>query len=130
MTKIELWKDKEQGILDPVLFSKTAEVLAKDIGDDGRNRKNKNSQLRRYFDEVVRLNNLAATGDLPMEQILPQLHMLIAKVVYAQGRDLVTSGFVEMIKSGIGQVETREDLQAFTNFLESFMGYYKIYGPK
>ncbi len=132
MAKIELWKDKEQGVLDPALFSRTAEELAKKIGNQGKEKKgkNKNSQVRRYFDEVVRLNTLAMTGDLPMAQVLPQVHMLIAKVVYAQGRDLVTTSFVEMMKSGITQIETREDLQVFTNFLESFMGYYKVYGPK
>jgi len=132
MSGIELWKDREKRLLDPTLFSTKAEKLAKELGEQGKQgkEKNKNTQVRRYFDEVVRLNGLAATEDGPMAQILPQLHMLIAKVVYAQGRDLVTHSFVEMMKSGIEQVETREDLQAFTNFLESFMGYYKVYGPK
>ena len=131
MTSIKLWKDKEKQLLDPKLFSKNAEDLAQLIGTEGKTdrNKNKNSQVRRYFDEVVRLNTMAQSGDTAMEQILPQVHMLVAKVVYAKGRKLVTDSFVEMIKSGVEQIRDRKDLQVFTNFLESFMGFYKVYGP-
>ena len=126
---ISLWKDKDKQLLDPKLFSKTAEEMAMLIGEEGGKSKNKNSQVRRYFDEVVRLNALAQAGDAPMEQILPQVHMLIAKLVYAKGRKLVTDSFVEMMRRGIEQIEDKKDLQVFTNFLESFMGFYKVYGP-
>jgi len=131
MAGIRLWKDKPTEKLDPELFSKTAEKLAREIGEEGGRNKNKNSQVRRYFDEVVRLNTLAQEGDEERMkyQVLPQVHMLVAKVVYAKGRKLVTDSFVNMMKSGIEQIEDRKDLQVFTNFLESFMGYYKMHGP-
>jgi len=131
MTTIKLWKDKIKGQLDPRLFSKIAKDLAKSIGEDGGRNKNKNSQVRRYFDEIVRLNTQVQQADENQfrYQILPQVHMLIAKVVYAKGRKLVTDSFVEMMKSGIEQIQDRKDLQVFKNFLESFMGFYKIYGP-
>jgi len=131
MATITLWKDKTKELLDPALFSGTAEERAQQIGLEGKTdkNKNKNSQVRRYFDEVVRLNTLAQTGDLPMEQVLPQVHMLIAKLVYAQGRKLVTDSFVAMMKSGINQIKDKKDLQVFANFLESFMGFYKMHGP-
>ena len=132
MINYSLWKDKSKEQLDPLLFSKTADELAKKIADDGGKAKNKNSQVRRYFDEIVRLNDLAQQGDEEhmQFQILPQVHMLIAKVVYAQGRKLVTHSFVELMKNGIEQIQDRKDLQIFTNFLESFMGFYKVYKPK
>ena len=129
-----LWKDKGKRELDPLLFSSIAEKLARDIGQEGKERKgkNKNSQVRRYFDEVVRLNTIAQGGnDEDMQyRVLPQLHMLISKVVYARGRNLITQSFEDMMKTGINQVKDREDLQVLTNFLESFMGFYKVYGPK
>ena len=133
--RIKLWLDKDKGRLDPKLFSVKAEELAKQIGTEGRKdrNKNKNSQIRRYFDEIVRLNTLAQEKDKDDEwmqyKVLPQVHMLVAKVVYAQGRNLVTQSFVDMMKSGIEQIENRKDMQVFTNFLESFMGYYKMHGP-
>lgn len=131
---ITLWKDKANKKLEPTLFSVTAEKLATEIGNDGRNRDitgdNKSTQLRRYFDEVVRLNTQAKAKGADMELILPQVHMLVAKVVYAQGRKLVSSSFVEMMKSGINQINDKDDLQVFANFFESFIGFYKMHGPK
>lgn len=131
---ITLWKDKASKKLEPTLFSVTAEKLAQDIGKDGRDSKitgdNKSTQLRRYFEEVVRLNTQAKAKGADMDLILPQVHMLVAKVVYAQGRKLVSSSFVEMMKSGINQINDKDDLQVFANFFESFIGFYKMHGPK
>jgi len=128
---VKLWQDKSKERLDPKLFSDTAERLAREIGEDGGRNRNKNSQIRRYFDEVVRLNTLAQQGDEEHMRysVLPQVHMLVAKVVYAQGRKLVTQSFVDMMKESINQITDRKDMQVFTNFLESFMGFYKVYGP-
>jgi CRISPR-associated protein Csm2 len=131
---ITLWKDKANNKLEPTLFSETAEKLATEIGNDGRNRDitgdNKSTQLRRYFDEVVRLNTQAKAKGADMDLILPQVHMLVAKIVYAQGRKLVSSSFVEMMKSGINQINDKDDLQVFANFFESFIGFYRMHGPK
>jgi CRISPR-associated protein Csm2 len=126
---ITLWKDKESKKLEPTLFSVTAEQQAQAIGSEGNNI-NKSTQLRRYFEEVVRLNTQAKAKGADMDLILPQVHMLVAKVVYAQGRRLVSSSFVEMMKSGINQINDKDDLQVFANFFESFIGFYKIHGPK
>ncbi|MBR5998206.1 MAG: type III-A CRISPR-associated protein Csm2 [Deltaproteobacteria bacterium] len=142
---ITLWKDREQGIVDPTLFSKTAEDWAKKLKADGTvlNKKgeeqtkfNKQSQLRRFFDEVVRLNDMAKNrqSPVPMSLVLPSLHMLIAKASYAQGRELVSPSFVELMRGSIEQIKDdgdgRKDLQVFTNFFESLMAFYKLYDPK
>lgn len=127
--EIKLWKDKANKKMEPTLFSQKAEELAKQIGQEGANI-NKSSQLRRYFDEVVRLNTQAKGKDAYMDLILPQVHMLVAKVVYAQGRKLVSLSYVGMMKSGISQINDKDDLQVFANFLESFTGFYRMYGPK
>ncbi len=132
---LRLWKDREKMQLDPRLFSDTAEEWAKKIAKEakeGKKEKNKNSQLRRYFDEIVRLNTAAQHGgeENMKYKVLPQIHMIIAKVVYARGRDLVTDSFVNMMRDGINAIENKADLQVFKNFLESFMGFYKVYGPK
>lgn len=127
-TNIALWKDKANKKLDPTLFSKTAEELAKKIGGEDRNA-NKSSQLRRYFDETVRLSTQAKASGADMDMILPQVHMLVAKVAYAKGRKLVTDSFVEMMQSGISQINDKDDLLVFANFLESFIGFYKMHHP-
>lgn len=128
MSTITLWKDREKKLVDPLLFSEKAEQWAQNLGSCGRNI-NKGSQLRRFFDEVVRLNDTAKAGGVEMELILPSLHMLIAKAAYAKGRKLVSDDFVSLLKDGIGQVETKEDLRVFANFFEAFMAFYKLHGP-
>jgi len=70
MATIALWKDKDKQLLDPRLFSERAEKFASKIGDEGRKDddgksvveskfRNKNSQVRRFFDEINRLNSQA-----------------------------------------------------------------------
>lgn len=136
---ITLWKDREKGIVEPTLFSTTAKEWADKLGKESKIVKekiNKQSQLRRFFDEVVRLNDMAKNrqSPVPMALVLPSLHMLIAKASYAQGRDLVSPSFVELMRGSIEQIKDdgngRKDLQVFTNFFESLMAFYKLYGPK
>ena len=55
MAMITLWKDTEKKTLDPLLFSREADRLALQIGNEDRN-KNKGTQLRRFFD-FLPLNN-------------------------------------------------------------------------
>jgi len=129
MDSIKLWKDHDKKKIDPELFSKTADKLAQKIGHEDR-RKNKGTQLRRFFDEIVRLNSQAQAEESDWDLILPLVHMVVAKAAYAQGRNLITQSFMDLIKDGISQVKEKDDLQVFTNFLESFMGFYKLYGPK
>ena len=132
MKKIELWQDKEKRTIDPSLFSKTAEELAKAIRDDHEQRRkcNKRTQLRKFYDEVVRLAALA--GKRPDEEwvnILPMVHMLTAKAAYAMGRDLISGDFMEFIRDSVEQVKDPEDLKLFSNFFEAFMGFYRLHGP-
>ena len=137
MSTITLWQDSEKKIINPQLFSEVAEKSAREIGqegkDDRRRKLNKGTQLRRFFDEIIRLQSQAKT--LPENDsekwanLLPYVHMLVAKAAYAQGRELVSSSFVALLKSGISQIETRRDLTVFANFFESFMGFYKLHGP-
>jgi len=133
MATITLWKDEKERLLDPALFSIEADRIAQEISEDGKRdkkEKNKSTQLRRFFDEIIRLNSQAQAEGAEWKTILPHVHMLVAKTAYAQGRDLVTKSFVDLIKSGIAQIKEKDDLQVFANFLESFMGFYKVYRPK
>jgi CRISPR-associated protein Csm2 len=136
MTTITLWQDKGKNEVDPYLFSITANDLAKKIHDDGldnrgREKQNSSTQLRRFFDEITRLNIKAQSEVEPWELIMPQVHMMVAKAAYAKGRDLVTDSFVTLFGDTIrGQVKDRDDLQVFTNFFETFIGFYKSYRKK
>lgn len=134
MEKIDLWKDRQQKVVDPALFSVKAERLAKEIAGDHQVRKgkkaNKRTQLRRFYDEVLSLDTEAQANPAHWDAILPQLHMLIAKAAYARGRELVSDNFLNFIKDSIGQINSSGDLKVFANFFEAFMGFYRLHGPK
>lgn len=121
-------RDGDRRTIKPELFSRTAEELAA-VLSQGDDRLNKRTQIRRFYDEVVRLNALARSGgdDSTWEDILPYLNMLIAKAAYAEGRKLVSEEFVKFIRDAIGQVSQPRDLAVFANLFEAFMGFYRKY---
>jgi CRISPR-associated protein Csm2 len=140
MSKIDFWKDPNAKTIDPTLYSDKAEKVALEISQDhdqSRGKKNKRTQIRKFYDEVDRLNAEAKKIDMKNENwendwdiILPMVHMLTAKAAYAGGRDLVSENFVELIKTSVGQIEKPKDLNLFANFFEAFMGFYRLHGPK
>lgn len=137
MNKVIFYKDKTKGILNPQLFSDIAEKTAADIAAsgqtqtrDGRARldHNKRTQIRKFYDEVVRLNGNVKSNPDDWDAVLPYINMLIAKAAYANGRNkLVTDDFVNLLKDCISQVQKPADLDVFANFFESFMGFYRKY---
>jgi len=129
MTNVTFYKDKENRKLRPELFSQTAENLAKSISSaDSSGRLNKRTQLRKFYDEVLRLNLQTKANPGDWDDILPYVNMLIAKGAYAEGRKLVTGEFVRFMQDSIQQIEKPEDLDVFANLFEAFMGFYKKYG--
>jgi CRISPR-associated protein Csm2 len=126
--KITLWKDKSKSIIDPALFSVTAEELAQRLSQDTK--KDKRTQLRKFYDEIIRLNMLAKTNPESWSNVLPYVHMVTAKAAYAKGRDLISDDFREFIKSGIDQIEEPADLNVFASFFEAFLGFYKMHNPR
>jgi len=130
---IKFWADgKERERVDPKLFSKVAEELAIKFAKDYEDRKrvNKRTQLRKFYDEVVRLDSAAKSR--PQEDwnnILPQVHMLVAKAAYAKGRDLVSEDFKNFISKSVEQIQDKKDLSIFATFFESVMGFYRLHGP-
>ncbi len=126
--KVKFWADSEKTKIDPKLFSDKAEGFAKELNESGGRQGNKSSQLRKFYDEVVRLNVLAQERPQQWEAILPQVHMLAAKAAYANGRSkLVSDEFLQFIKDAISQVEVAKDLKVFANFFEATMGFYRRY---
>lgn len=127
----EIWKDREKNILNPLAFSETARNWAVKINQEGGRSKNKQSQLRRFYDAIFNLNTQAQTlkdealKDKAWNMIEVQLHRQIALIHYAKGRGLVTESFVSMMEELIKAVRNREDLKVITSFLEAFMAFYR-----
>lgn len=121
MIELDYKKDKE-------LFNETAKQWAEDIGT-GRGGV-QNTQIRKFYDQVLELNNQATKSEDFGGEILPFVKMLNSKVAYASTRNsggakLVNKAFVDMMNKCINQIDTKEKLQIFKLFFEAVIGFHK-----
>ncbi|WP_186443196.1 type III-A CRISPR-associated protein Csm2 [Desulfobotulus alkaliphilus] len=117
------------------LFSKEAERMAEKLGNEGKNfkgkiDKNKSSQIRKFYDELVRLADEVRHAPERWPLIEPRVHMLVAKAAYASGRGLVSDGFRGFIQDGATSVSNPEELQIWKDYFESIIGFFKMKYPK
>lgn len=116
--------------LDPELFNSLALSAAKNVSSGNRDR-NKSTQLRRFYDELVAWESRVNHNQQPgrFDEYLPFIRMLNAKAAYAEGRKLVDRTFVSLLQHTLGEVKDPETLTACKLFWEAFMGFYKQERP-
>lgn len=97
----------------PDLFDTTAQGIAKTLRPSARHGPNKRSQVRRFYDELMRYRLRLGISEQSdgnadaFRNVLPFIRMLNAKAAYARGRELVDDEFVKFIRAIVGQI--RED---------------------
>lgn len=111
------------------LFDTVAQQAARDVAGDSQNTKNKPSQIRQFYDEVVMWEEKVQRDESRFAEYLPFIRMLNAKAAYAEGRNHVDKNFVELIHHCLNQVDSPQVLRNFKLFFEAFMGFYKVEGP-
>ena len=121
MIELDYKKDKE-------LFNETAKQWADKIGA-GRGGV-QNTQIRKFYDQILDLNNKSKHNDDFAGEILPFVKMMNSKVAYAStrkgaGGNIVNENFVKMMNSCINQINTKERLGIFKLFFESVIGFHK-----
>jgi CRISPR-associated protein Csm2 len=135
---MNFWKNKNEGVIDPDLFSKIADEWAKKVCDKQNSQCNKISQIsqcnkisqiRKFYDEVLRFKDISK-NEIEFQKSLPYIRMLKAKVQYALGRGLVSEEFKHFINESIDAVKDKDDFEVFATLFEAFMGYYKYYDEK
>ncbi len=130
---VNFWKDKAKKIIEPELFSTKADELAREVyrgQQQSKGKANKPTQIRKFYDEVVRFGSILKTNPNEFNSMLPYLKMLNAKAAYAMGRDLITKEFKDFISTSLNQIKDKDDFEAFSDYFEAFMGYYKFYDEK
>ena len=104
-------------------------TLARVIAGEGGGRKNKSTQLRKFYDELVMWHDKVfahgADRGATYRELAPFIKMLCAKVTYAKGRDHVSEGFEKLFTHVIRAVDGPETLKQAKLFIEAFMGFYK-----
>jgi CRISPR-associated protein Csm2 len=92
---------------------------------------NSSSQLRKFYDELVMWHDKVVreqSGDLKarkLNEILPFVKMLNAKVAYARARKHVDPCFEKLFTHVIRQIDSPDTLKHAKLFMEAFMGFYK-----
>lgn len=123
--------------LSPDLFSKIAEDAAKHVNQTDKDRRGppppKQSQHRKFYDEICMWDNKCQSDSKNFGQYLPFILMLKAKVAYAKGRGHVNAQYESVINHGLGELEKKPELETLHNlklFMEAFTGFYKVHGPR
>ncbi len=114
----------DEGKVRPELFDTNAAAIAETFALAPKEA-NSYTQLRRFYDEVVDLQERAEENPQIFAQLLPIIRMLNAKAAYAKGRKKVDENFVRFVKTSIDQIKTVKDLHTFKTLFEAVMGFYK-----
>lgn len=86
-------------------------------------RKNKLSQIWKFYDHTMRVQDrLQRKGD-PLEILKAELCELQPAVNYAKGRDVVTQEFKDFIDLNVQCIHDNEDLRAFIKHFQSVIAY-------
>lgn len=113
------------------LFSDIAQDKARVVAEAGAGRKNKSTQLRRFYDELVMWHERVHFERTPAkrqeryQEVAPFIQMLVAKVAYARGREHVDECFETLFAHVIRQISDADSLRNAKLFMEAFMGFYK-----
>jgi len=115
------------------LYNSQAEKVAKVIHQESSGKFNKNSQIRKFYDELYNLKmkvELSKDVEAEFSKVLPIVYLLGSKSAYARGRDKIGDNFFNFLKSNVMKIESFEDLKTFLLYFEAVLGYYKFLNPK
>jgi CRISPR-associated protein Csm2 len=108
----------------PKLYSDVAEACAQTVAQSPKE-VNSGTQLRRFYDELVMLQQKVGRDATAFTDHAPFIEMLKAKVAYARGRNKVDANFERLVRALVDNVRDPDTLRQAKLFLEAFMAYYK-----
>lgn len=112
------------------IFSDIAEESAKKIKNDGGKEKNKTTQIRKFYDELLMWYDRvqqSSNKEEKYKELEAFIKMLKAKVAYAKGRGHVDNTFVAIFNQTIDEIHDAETLRDARLFFEAVIGYCKCY---
>ena len=111
---------------DPGLFDTLAEKQAQALNaEGGHSNKNKPTQIRRFYDELVGWQERIGGDDEKFKQYEAFIRMLNAKVAYAKGRGLVGDEFERWFRECIKSTTSAKALDHFRLHFEAVLGFLK-----
>lgn len=130
----KLIADKAQEVADNITKDRFVNTKKKDeYGKEQEisiDKYNKFTQIRRYYDELLKLSSKAEDEKTDFNRILPAVYLIASQCAYARGKDLVGDYFYAFIKEYILAIKNKEDLNRCVMFMEAVLGYYRMLNPK
>jgi len=114
--KTDLFEDKAEKIASSFRYDNTGNI--------------KGTQIRKFYDEVLRLKLQIESANSPEEkfkEILPYIKMLIPKVVYSKNKKTANEAFENFIKDNIREIHSRREFTVFCDLFECVVAYCKRY---
>ncbi|TXG83032.1 MAG: type III-A CRISPR-associated protein Csm2 [Sphingomonadales bacterium] len=110
---------------DADAFDVCAERIAKKLSETAQKDTNKSSQLRRFYNEVIRHYDACRGVDVDavFSQRLPFIRMLSAQAKYAENRKKVDSNFTAFMQTNLRKIENARDLHNFRTLFEAVIGF-------
>ena len=137
-SQIAFGKSLRDDLFSHVAKEKATEIFQGGLDQRGTQAKNRSTQLRKFYDElvmwtdkvqtVVKLEPGQKSSDVREEryrQSAPFIKMMNAKVAYAKGRGHIDESFEAMFSHCIKSIIDAETLKHAKLFMEAFMGFYK-----
>lgn len=108
-----------------------AEQVAKEI-IKSKNGKNVNSytQLRRYYDELLRIQMMTSVKTNEFDKYLPTIYILGSKIAYANARRTLSDDIANFLEQNIKEIKNKADFDNFIMYYEAILGYMKYYENK
>ncbi|WP_456480874.1 type III-A CRISPR-associated protein Csm2 [Oceanithermus sp.] len=121
----ELYKDREQGLVNEELFDDYARRVANDLIKLGL----PSSQFRKFFGELRALEaRIRSQGDddTAVRKEKPYMKLLLAKVHYQtrNRRPEAYESLEKFLRGLIDQVETRKDFDVLMDAVQAVLAYY------
>lgn len=116
---------------EPTLYSDVAEKAAKSVQHSGN--KNNSTQLRKFYDEVVKWNNKIQgkqddeSREAEFRLSLPYIQKLKSQAAYAFSRDLIDENYLAIFNHCIDCITSPKMLKEVKFFMEAMMGFYKYH---
>lgn len=112
------------------VFSDIAKKAAEHIIQTG---KNTNTQIRRFYDELVMWNEKVQIGNIQerqskFKQLEPFIKMMKAKAAYTLGRNHIDDNFYEIFNRTIDEIKSVDTLNDAKLFMEAIVGYCRYLG--
>lgn len=114
--------------LKPEYIVKYSEEIAKRLDnpeewDRPNSPQNKRSQIRKFYEYVLRIQGLLRRKNVKFELVAAELNRLVPFAHYARSRSTVSELFKSFIEENLRAIHGTEDLDAFVKHFESIVAY-------